>query len=572
MANAASRRLLCLVCSFSILWISFFCVPAFPQKKKAKKEDPGKSQSGFSVKVNAVVVHLTVTDKNGNPVTDLAPNEIKVYDDEKLQNIQTFAPESFGPPEPEEENIPSTSPAEAKPAKQTPKEQKNTGPRLISIVIDDLTMESADSANNYFRPGSILEFPRLVDAVKKFVQSDMGPGDQVAVISGSRKVQFPFTDNKQRVLQELETVPGQLNHEWAIRPPDVNLTDLEAWMIAHNQLDPTWAPFAGKDAEWRKAAAQNQSMDVEYRTRNLLYTVRQHLQTLSHFEGSKMLVIFSDGFITEPKTTEAYQMQELVNIALRSGIILNTVSIRSLAVEEDAPSHDVVKIPTEMDRGAQEKPMEQLAKETGGQFFSRSNDLYMGLKTIAHQRASYYTLTYGMPPYKPDGAYHRIKLESTRPGLELSYRKGYYVPTEELTFENSKKEDLLAAINAPGNMNQIPMTLAYNYSQEDDSTYAVSFLTNVNIRGLRFFEEDDRRKNQISLVLAAYDDTDHYISGLEKSMDFQLLESSYSGIRERGLTSRVELKLPVGRYKIKAVVRENAQGKMGSITKSVEIP
>jgi polyphosphate kinase len=41
---------------------------------------------------------------------------------------------------------------------------------------------------------------------------------------------------------------------------------------------------------------------------------------------------------------------------------------------------------------------------------------------------------------------------------------------------------------------------------------------------------------------------------------------------KRGLTSRVELKLPVGRYKIKAVVREDTQGKLGSITKSVEIP
>jgi len=121
-------------------------------------------------------------------------------------------------------------------------------------------------------------------------------------------------------------------------------------------------------------------------------------------------------------------------------------------------------------------------------------------------------------------------------------------------------------------MNQIPMTLSYNYSQEDDYTYAVSFLTDVNIRGLQFTAEEARRKNQVSLALVAFDETDHYITGLEKTIDFQLLESSYAGLRERGLTSRVELKLPVGRYKVKAVVRESAQGKMGSITKSVEIP
>jgi hypothetical protein len=198
--------------------------------------------------------------------------------------------------------------------------------------------------------------------------------------------------------------------------------------------------------------------------------------------------------------------------------------------------------------------------------------MYLGLRNIAHRRSAHYIFTYGMPPHNADGAYHHIKLEVTRPGLELSYRKGYYTPKEEMTFENSKKEDLIEALNAPGNMNQIPMTLSYNHSQEDDYTYAVSFITDVNIRGLQFTEEEARRKNQVSLVLVAFDETDRYISGLEKTIDFQLLESSYAGLRERGLASRVELKLPVGRYKIKAVVRESAQGKMGSITKSVEIP
>jgi hypothetical protein len=259
------------------------------------------------------------------------------------------------------------------------------------------------------------------------------------------------------------------------------------------------------------------------------------------------------------------------------------VSIRSLTIEQElygssSGSSDFsdnpafISLPVEMDRISQEKPLEQLAYETGGQFFPRSNNMYIGLQSIARRWSSYYILTYPMPPHKPDGAYHHIKLEVTRPGMVLSYRKGYYVSKEELAFENSKKEDLMEALDAPGNMNQIPMTLSYNYSQEDDSTYAVSFIANVDIRDLKFLEEDDRHKDQISLVLVAFDDTDRYISGLEKSVDFQLLESSYEGLRERGLRSRVELKLPVGRYKIKAVVRESAQGKMGSITKSVEIP
>jgi VWFA-related protein len=581
------RRILrCFGSHLGLLLLLFFCSPIFPQSQKAKKE-ASPAQSVYSVKVNAIVVSATVTDKAGNPVTDLKPSDFKVYDDGKPQSIQTFALESIDPPELEETEVPDSSPKRAETKvpgsspKRAAKEHNAPAPRLISIVIDDLTMEPPGEGSS-MRPGSVEDFPRMVDAIKKFVKNDVGPMDQVSILSGSRKVQFPFSDNKQRILEDLDTIGGKLNVSWAFR----YMTDLEAWLVSSPQHGDL--PFSDiATAELRRLEAKRQSADLQFRTRNLLDTIRQNLRTLRHFEGDKMVLLFSDGFLSERGTAEAYQLQELVNLALHSGIVLNSVSTRGISTDLGSPAPIATGmfdrgaqkeralaplVPTESDQAAQEKPLAQIASETGGQFFSRSNNMYLGLRNIAHRRSAYYIFTYGMPPHNADGAYHHIKLEVTRPGLELSYRKGYYTPKEEMTFENSKKEDLIEALNAPGNMNQIPMTLSYNYSQEDDYTYAVSFITDVNIRGLQFAEEESRRKNQVSLALVAFDETDHYISGLEKTIDFQLLESSYAGLRERGLTSRVELKLPVGRYKIKAVVRENAQGKMGSITKSVEIP
>ena len=63
-----------------------------------------------------------------------------------------------------------------------------------------------------------------------------------------------------------------------------------------------------------------------------------------------------------------------------------------------------------------------------------------------------------------------------------------------------------------------------------------------------------------------------FVDGIEKSIDFKLTESSYMNILKYGINSKVEFKLPMGRYKIKAVVREGAEGKMGSTTRTVEIP
>ncbi len=579
------------------LILVFFCHYLLPQSKDEKKEVSHKNQPSYGVKVNSVVINAAVTDKAGNPVTDLNESDFRVYDDGKPQKIQTFTLESFGPPESEETKAAGPSP------KHAAAEQNAVRPRLISIVIDDLTMDTALGVNTY------LEFPRMIDAVKKFINNDVGPMDQVAILSGSRRVQFPFSNDKQRLLEEVSAVLPKLNPDTTQEPCDL-ITDLEAWQISgsfginqspyfrqlayhcwdelssgknyHDEFSDavTSTTTADNDSsmainmdprqeEYLRASALRTNGDSEFRTRNLLYTILQNIRTLKHFEGTRMVVFFSDGFISQRGTPAAYQLQELIDMALRSGIVLNTVSTRSISTELSNSSWvDVMRADNIK---AQHSPLAQMAEETGG-IFSYNNNMYKPLQTIASRKSFYYILTYAMPPHKAAGAYNKIKLEVTRPGLEVSYRKGYYTPKEELTVQSGKKEDIIDALNAQGNMNEIPMTLSYNYSQEDDSTYAVSFITSVNIRSLQFPEEDDRRKNQISLVLAAFDENDHYISGLEKAIDFQLLESSYMGLRESGLTSRVELKLTMGLYKVKAVVRENVQGKMGSIAKSVEIP
>ena len=551
------------------------CASLFPQDGKKNKEEQAGSQAVFKVPVNILVVNATVTDKNGNPVTDLTSKDFKVYDDGKLQEIQTFALEYYGPEELEETRTPNISP------KRETVERDAARPRMISLVIDDLTMES------------VVNFPRVINAIKDYVAKNMGPRDQVAILSGSGKVQVPFTDNKQKLLDELEIIYKKLNLSPASRSTCPTMTDLEAWRAAdamHEfQVDrdklitKTVAcmgltdSIGGGDNSYKRSAetylrsaASMQKQVVEFQTLNLLDILRQHIRTLRHFEGAKTIVLFSDGFLSESETPEAYKIQELIDMSLRSGIVLNVVSIRGVALE--GYEGGVYTAADDENRKSKEAPLSQMAYETGGMFSQSRNNLSMGIQEIARRQTYYYVLSYGIPSHKADGSYHKIKLELTRPDLKLSYRKGYYTQKEELRYENSKKEDIIDALNAPGNMSEIPMTLAYNYSQEPDSTFTVSFVTKADIRKLQFIEEDSRRKNMVSLIVAVFDEADKYISGLDKSVEFRLLEESYAGLRGHGLTSRVELKLPMGRYKVKAVVREGNQGKMGSVTKSVEIP
>jgi VWFA-related protein len=561
-----------------------------------KKDEKGQdSKFTFRLPVNVVVVHTTVSDKQGNPVPDLKQSDFRIYEDGKLQDTQTFAMESYEP-------VPSSgSPADAirakgdsdRPAMAAPNASRS---RMISLVVDDATISSVEY------------YPVVLRAMTRFVEQDMRDGDQVAILAGSGRVQFPFSDNKQILLEEINGLSKKLSVSQNTKSDCPPLSDYQAKQIAegrggegpaaladlsqidnydlkiavedtlicadliHLMADETRAALLAQARRIAIGAASRQYQETEYRTSMLLHTLRQHLRMLRHFDAVKSVILFSNGFLAEGESYISYELQDVVDHALAAGVVLNTIDIRGLYTAiVPASESNVSYFPEEVNyrqnlfldnMRAQETPLSRLANDTGGLFYHNNNDIHAGIRNSVHRDAFYYVLTYASPQQKPDGRFHRIKVEVSRSGLELNYRKGYYAPREELSFERRKKEDILEAMQAPDNLNEIPIDLAYNYYQEDDTHYEVSLSTNVSVRKMRFLDEDSRRKNLINLVVVAF----------EKSIDFKLTDASYASLLQHGITSNVAFSLPTGRYKIKAVVREGAQGKMGSITKTIEIP
>ena len=554
------------------------------QKKDKSQKDSEKPPS-FTVKVpvDVVIVSATVTDKQGNQVKDLAKDDFKVYEDGKPQPIHTFALESY-----KATQVTDQSGKVVSPDGTSPTEPGAGSSRLISLVIDDLTTSSTEL------------FTPAIEAMRKFVEADLSPGDQVAILSASARVQYPFTSEKAQLLDEISGLHQKLDRGTVHRVECPELTDLQAIDIREDRTDgrslnvavtediicdhleqmPNNAMIAASKV--RSLAAQ-QNEETQYRNRLLLTTLRQHLRSLKHFEAKKSLILFSDGFLPDQ---HRYELQEVVDMALRVGVIFNTVDIRGLYTTNYQAGDNVTVGNTiqssiilsqkpslrHEDMIRQEESLDQLAHETGGIFFHNSNDLYAGLRKINEDQSFYYVLTYASPASRADGRYHKIKLEVSRPGLQVSYRKGYYAPKEQITFERRKKEDIMEALQAPGNLNEIPIQLSYNYFQLDDARYQIALLTKVNIQGLQFVEEDARHKNLFHLVVVAFDEHDSYVDGLEKSMELNLTDPSYAAMLSYGFTSKVDIKVPPGRYKIKAVVREANRTKMGSVRKTIEVP
>jgi VWFA-related protein len=573
--------------SGQIVWLILLLAALGLAADKAAQKEAGNSKKGdksntftFKVPVDVVVVNAVVTDKQGNPVKDLNIDDFKVYEDGQLQRIHTFALESYKATQAQAPGRP-TGPA-------TPEDVGSTQSRMISLLIDDLTNSEPQF------------FVYAQEALKNLLSADVNPSDLISLATASGSVNQPFTSDRDLLLSLVGELHKKVQRARTDRSECPDLTDQQAQQIQNHQADsmPLRVAIAetivcqhldndpnGRQLAERivRQAAAQQFEENQFRNRNLLSSVRQYLRSLRHFEAKKSLILISDGFLSD---FVRYELQEVTDMALRSGVILNTVDVRGLYTT-GYQARDYVVGGTDQetlwllaqkpqmridDLRYQEDPLRQLSGETGGMHIGNTNDLAAGMRKIIDSQSFYYILSYATPNSKSDGRYHKIKLQLTRPGLNLSYRKGYYAPKEQLSFERRKKEDIIEALRALGNLNEIPIQLSYNYFEVDDARYQLSLMTRVNIRGMKFLEEDSRHKNLISLVVVALDENDHYIDGLEKTIDLNLTSTSYTALLNHGFTSKMDVRVPPGRYRIRAVVREGVHTRMGSISKMIEVP
>ena len=67
--------------------------PAMPAAQQAGAQQPGSAQSGYVLKVTTrlVTLDLIATDSRGNPVRDLKPEELQIFEEHKeQQKIEHF--------------------------------------------------------------------------------------------------------------------------------------------------------------------------------------------------------------------------------------------------------------------------------------------------------------------------------------------------------------------------------------------------------------------------------------------------------------------------------------------------
>ena len=438
----------------------------------------------LSIKVNVdlIQVDVTVRDKSGRHVEGLTTSDFEVFRDGKRQAIKSVIFVSHPPvapelPSPVNLAAPSNMLLTSLPGKQLqPKDVRRT----IAIFIDDLSINFAN-------------LPPVRDALRKFVEEQVQPGDLVAVYlsSGGLGLFQQFTTDKRAILASIERVRYRsLNGVDSLAPISTNPME--------DDPDPTIAQQALEN-RLREEVFMQQRQDIL--TAGMLSNAGFIVRGLQELPGRKSMVLFSESIqlsdvpktFTNPNATAfspggmgntrdrtIQAIQNLVNLANKSGVTFYTVDPRGLQTlgmsAADQVSGNVRAVmgrmqQREMDFSSSQDGMAMLADETGGLFFHNTNDLGRALAEAAKDQDGYYLIAFtpdqGVFEKTKQGEAktHKLTIKVHKSGLNVRFRKSFAgVPDSKVS--PASNNPMLSAMQSPFRSLDIPIKLTPLYFED----------------------------------------------------------------------------------------------------------
>jgi VWFA-related protein len=447
---------------------------------QAQAQESGSSQSGYVLKVKTRLVTLDVlaTDANGKAVRDLKPEDFQIVaEHNKPQTISHFEfmdtraalPNPPAPPSPGSGQVYSN---------QTAFEHLDVPPTVL--LVDSLNTELTNQAQ------ARLQMIRLLKTLPRDTPV------AVFLLGGSLRLVQGFTSNPAVLLAAVNQLvaattpeqgsPAALHQSASDDPDSPKNMDLQ-------MNDTTTVPDADSDSGGSMPVVFRLIIDfqkeqiadsIDLRVTQTLDALTEIARYLSGIPGRKNLLWLSESFPTSimPDVTTGVdpfagsrdfsdKVKAAANVLVDAQVAVYPVDVVGLepyqsgAASQMGVGTNMTTLPTGtggskrnpgevLVQEAAAEPMEvmqgqvtmdELAQDTGGKACKNTNDLSGCVKTAMNDAASYYELAFYPQNIPWDGNYHTLAIKTTRPGLKLAYRRGYFALDADSLAKAEKPED-----------------------------------------------------------------------------------------------------------------------------------
>jgi VWFA-related protein len=540
-------------------------------QQSSAQQAPVPTPGVIRINVNLVQVDAVVTDGKGKPVTDLKSEDFEVLQDGKAQKIQNF--EFIRVRDPLRNLTVGSQAANPRtrpdlPPVSTTALRPDQIRRTIALVADDLA----------------LSFDAIVhvrDALKKWVDNDMQPGDLVSIVrtNAATGALQQFTSDKRLLyaaIDRLKYQPGRIGVE---------------------SFSPVGAPRLTTDTGFEGELANAYIVGS-------LNAIRYVMQGLREIPGRKSLILFSedmtldiDGPLSRRQSIED-RLRQLTDEANRSSVVFYAIDPRGVIYTGPTVSDNINAIlPQEGGIGGQVADMigrrsQQyiasqdglvlLAQRTGGVFYADSNDIGSRLREAVDDGDGYYLLGYqpNQDTFEERASgpkFHSISVRLKRPGLNVRSRTGFYGLADARPAPPTpptRQAQLAKALVSPFTTADLSVRLTTLFSHSEKEGPFIKALLYFDAHDLKFAEEPDgTRSAVIDIAVVTFNENGNPAETVNKTWNLRFPTEVYEETLKKGLVYSVPVPIKkAGPYQLRVALRDANSQKLGSAMQFVDVP
>jgi VWFA-related protein len=224
-------------------------------------------------------------------------------------------------------------------------------------------------------------------------------------------------------------------------------------------------------------------------------------------------------------------------------------------------------------RSALHASMNEIAYQTGGEAVFGSNDLAGALRRTIEDGSNYYTLAYRPLNTDWDSKFRKIKVELSRSGYSLTYRRGYFAFPEEITTEDTAQE--LNTALQPEAPESTLLLLKGKVEVPDAQNPDVQVITTVDPVGVEFSTDaaGHRHAKLLVLLVALNEGPTQLDSPPQTSgtIHLDLDPDQYTAVLKSGIAFAQKLALKPGHYRLRLGVSDMNNHRLGTLDMPVVI-
>ena len=510
-------------------------------------------QSSFTLKVNSdlVLTNVVVRDrKTGEVVRGLTQKDFTVLENGKAQQISSFDFESVDQATPLDEATISGKTGQsifnAKNGVAHPEELRNR--RLIVMFFDLTSMQPED-------------IERSVDAARDYINKKMQPADLISVVSlqDTLSLDQDFTQNKQMLLNAVNAYSAGAGQGFQSGATSTT-----------NQTEDTTS-FTADESEYN-----------DLNTDRELFAISSISKSLAYINEKKSMLYFSGGIQRDGIENQA-SLRAAINSAVRANLSIYSVDTRGLQAISPlgdastgslrgANSYNGAALQNNFDSNFNtQEVMATLSSDTGGKSFFDSNDFSPAFERVQRDTSAYYVIGFRSSDTRKDGRYRRLSIKINRSDVKMEFRPGYYAPAD---YQHSNREDrerqLEDELASDLPATDVAVYLEALYFRSDETHYFVPVSIVVPGSQIPFVKGGDRDKATLDIIGEVKDPAGHMIGQARETVKLSIDQAQQ--VRQKNVQYSTGFNLPIGKFHLKFVVRENETGRMGSFEADINVP